>query len=147
VPRSAAGSSKPWPAREICFQVFGGPDNGRVLFKARMVLYLRSVTGQRFLLVRVMLGRSAYGPSTRRHRRLRVLRRSRCGQFEPKFCSLSRSLRNASSGNPRLANLPDGPDRLPTPNKRWALRIRAGIARSRRWSRAHASDMWSLPWC
>jgi hypothetical protein len=47
---------------------FGGPDNGRVLFKARLVLYLRRATGQRFLFVRVMLGRSACGPSTRRHR-------------------------------------------------------------------------------
>src|ERR1700757_4471549 len=53
-----------------------GPDNGRVLFKARLVLHLRRATGQRFLFVRVILGRSACGPSTRRHRRLRVLRQS-----------------------------------------------------------------------
>src|ERR1700736_176390 len=84
---------------------FGGPDNGRVLFKARMVLNLRLVTGQQFLFVRVMLGRSACGPSTRSHRRLRVLRQSRGGQLEQKFCLPSRSLRNASSGNPRLASL------------------------------------------
>jgi hypothetical protein len=37
-------------------------------FKARLVLYLRRATGQGFLFVRVMLGESAFGPSTGRHR-------------------------------------------------------------------------------
>ena len=36
---------------------FGRPDNGLVIFKAKLVRYLREVTGQRFMFVRVMLGR------------------------------------------------------------------------------------------
>ena len=55
----------------------GGRTMDEVLFKARLVPYLRWATGQRFMFVRVMLGRSACGLSTRRHRRLRVLRQSR----------------------------------------------------------------------
>ena len=53
-------------------------------------------TGQRFLFVRVMLGRSACGPSTRRHRRLRVLRQSR------------RASRNRGSSRPGCGTVSNG---------------------------------------
>src|SRR5258707_13215473 len=55
---------------------FGRPENGGVLFKARLVRSSREAAGQRFMFVRVMLGRSACLPSASAPNRPQLLRRS-----------------------------------------------------------------------